>query len=181
MTPHRPRPRTRRRWTLVGAIGALALVATLFVLLEHISQPTGPAASVSTHHAARPQTAATTRTGPKETDAEGSAIRALATSLAHGGLPGDGALASALEGTAAQRPGADRQSSALQVLSLAQVLLDGGGITAGQFQDVVNVLQPTGATVTTTTVTLPSPSLLGPFFSGHGHGHDGGDRGGGQG
>jgi serine/threonine protein kinase len=42
-TPHRPRPRTRRRRALVGAIGALALLATLFVLLEQVSQPTGPA------------------------------------------------------------------------------------------------------------------------------------------
>ncbi len=181
MTPHRPRPGTRRRWTLVGAIGLLALVATLFVLLEQISQPTGPAASVATHHVARPRVTAATHSGTKETDPEGSAIRALATTLANGGLPGDGALASTLETTAAQPPGPDRQSSAQQVLSLAQVLLDGGGITSGQFQDVVNVLQPTGATVTTTTVTLPSPSLPAPFFSGHGHGHGGGDGGGGQG
>ncbi len=173
-TPHRPRRQTRRRRALVGAIGALALLATLFVLLEQISQPTGPAASVSKDHAARPRVTA-------PTDAEGSAIKTLATSIASGGLPGDGALADALETTAAQPPGADRQSSAQQVLSLAQVLLDGGGITSGQFEDVVSVLQPTGATVTTTTTTVPSPSLPGPFFSGPGRGHERGDGGGGQG
>lgn len=174
ITPHRPRPRTRGRRTLVAAIGALALVTTLVVLLEQVSQPTGPAASLSKHLVASPRVTA-------PTDAEGSAIKALATSLAGGGMPGDAALASALETTAAQPPGASRQSSAQQVLSLAQVLLNGGGITSGQFQNVTTVLQPTGATVTTTTVTVPSPSFTGPFFSGYGHGHGRRGGGGGQG
>ena len=82
--------------------------------------------------------------------------------------------------TAALPPGPDRQSSAQQDLSLARVLLAGGGITTGQYKDVVNVLQPTGATVTTTTVTVPSPSpsLPGPFFPGHGHKYGRGDSGG---
>ncbi len=106
-----------------------------------------------------------------------SAIAALATALAGGGLPGDGALASALQAAAAQQPGADLQSSAQEVLSLAQVLLNGGGITPGQYQDVVNVLQPTGATITPTPAT--GPSLPGPPAKGHGHGHDQGDGGGG--
>ena len=108
-----------------------------------------------------------------------AAIKTLATSLAGGALPGDGALAGALETTAARPPGPSRQSSAQEDLSLALVLLAGGGITTGQFQDVVNVLQPTGATVTTTTVTVPSPSpsLPGPFFPGHGHERGRGDSG----
>ena len=158
---------------LVAAIGVVALVTTLVVLLEQASQPTGPAASASKHRVARPGTAAAT-------DAERSAIKTLATSLAGGALPGDGALASVLETTAARPPGPSRQSSAQEDLSLALVLLAGGGITTGQFQDVVNVLQPTGATVTTTTVTVPSPSpsLPGPFFPGHGHEYGRGDSGG---
>jgi hypothetical protein len=85
-------------------------------------------------------------------------------------------LATALDATAAQPPGPDRQASAQQVLSLAQVLLDGGGITSEQYQDVVNVLEQTGATVptTTTTVTTPQPALPGPLFQGHGHDHGSG-------
>ena len=42
-------------------------------------------------------------------------------------------------------------------------------------------VQQGGSTVTTTTTTVPSPSLPGPFFSGHGRGHERGDGGGGQG
>ena len=129
----------------------------------------------------QPQTQALTRTTPPPPDSEGSAIRTLATSLASGGLPGDGALAVALGATAAAQPGPDRQASAQQVLSLARVLLDGGGISAGQYHDVVTVLQQTGATVTTTTTsTTPQPSLPGLFFQGHGHGHDRGDGPGGN-
>jgi hypothetical protein len=125
---------------------------------------------------AQPQTQAVTKPSPTTTpttDAESSAITTLAASLASGGYPGDGALASALQATAAQPPGADRQSAAQQALSLAGVLLDGGGITTGQYQDVITVLQPTGATVTTTTVTPPTvpQPLQTPFFGGHDHGH----------
>ena len=117
-------------------------------------------------------TQALTRPDQQPTDAEGSAIAALATSLADAGLPGDGALASALQQTAAQAPGPARQASAQQALSLAGVLLDGGGITSGQYQDVANVLEPTGATTTTTTVTAPPQPFQAPIFGGHGHGHD---------
>jgi hypothetical protein len=147
----------------------LALVVTLFLLLENFSQPTGPAASASKHQEARP---------PTRTDPEGSAIKALAASLADGGWSGDGALADALDTTAAQSPGASREAAAEQALSLAQVLLDGGSITSGQYQDAVNVLQPTGATVPAAAQTVPttpqtavSPSPLGPFFQGHGRDH----------
>jgi hypothetical protein len=165
------RARVRRRRALFAGLAVLALVATLFLLLEGRAQPTGPAASASKLHVARP------RAHP--TDSEAAAIKTLATSLADGGLPGDGPMANALDATAAQQPGADRQSSAQQALSLAQVLLNGGGITAGQYQDVVNVLQPTGATTTTTTpvtaatppVTTPSSPLPGQPLHDHGHGH----------
>jgi hypothetical protein len=86
-------------------------------------------------------------------------------------------LASALQATADQPPGADRQAAAQQALSLASLLLDGGGISSGQYRDVVNALQPTGATVTTTTTgpaptaTTPTQQFPIPLFPGHGHGH----------
>ena len=125
-----------------------------------------------------PRTQNLTRTTAQPGDAEGSALKTLATSLANGALPGDGALAAALLAVAAQQPGTDRQTSAQQVLSLAQVLLDGGGISTGQYQDVAGALQATGATVTTTTTTTTTaapPALPGPSFLGHGHGHERGD------
>ncbi len=155
----------------------VALAAVLLVLYEKDTRPTGPAAPVAAHHAARPKTQAVTHPDPTPTtDAESSAIASLATTLANGGLPGDGVLASALLATAAQSPGAAQQSSAQEALSLAAVLLDGGGITSGQYQDVVSVLQPTGATVTTT-VTAPSQRFHVPFFHGHGRGDGAGDQG----
>jgi serine/threonine-protein kinase len=177
-----PRGRVRRRRVLLAAVAALAFVSALVILLEGSSRPTGPAASAAKHPVTRPQTQpkaqaqAPTQTPP--TDAVSSAIAALATSLAGDGLPGDGALANALGATAGQPPGPDRQTSAQQVLSLAQVLLDGGGITSGQYQDVVNVLQPTGATVPTTPPTTPAQAP-GQFFQPHGHGDGQGDGGGG--
>jgi hypothetical protein len=169
-----PRSRVRRRRLALAALGVLALAAALFALLEYTARSTGPPAPAATHHATRPQTQAVTRsTMPQAPDAESSAITALAMSLADGGFPGDGALASALQATAAQPPGPGREASAEQALSLAGVLLDGGGITAGQYQNVVNVLQPTGATTTTTTTTAPAPApqFQIPFFQGHSHGH----------
>jgi tRNA A-37 threonylcarbamoyl transferase component Bud32 len=178
------RTSTRRRRRLVlAAVSAAFLGGTLFLLLDADAPSTGPTATTAKHHVARPQTQAVTKPSPTTTpttDAESSAITTLAASFASGGSPGDGALASALQATAAQTPGADRQSSAQQTLSLAGVLLNGGGITSEQYQDVVTVLQPTGATVTTTTVTTPTPPrpLQIPFFGGHGHGHG---PGGGQG
>ena len=74
-------------------------------------------------------------------------------------------MASALEATAAQGSGTARQSSAQQALVLARTLLDEGGLTSGQYQDVVNVL---GATAP---ITAPTPSVPWPFFQGHDHGH----------
>jgi serine/threonine-protein kinase len=172
--PRPPRRRVRRRRVLAAAVVALAVVAALVLLLGDNSPPPGPAASATKHHVARqPRTQATT-TLP--TDAESSAISALAATLASGGFPGDGALASALQAAAAQQPGVGRQSSAQEALSLAQVLLDGGGITPGQYQDVVNVLQATGVTITPTPATAPLP---GAPVKGHGHGQNQGDSGGG--
>ena len=172
------RPRARRRRVIVAAVLVLALAVTLFAVLWSGTQPTGPAASAAKHHV---RTQAVTRPAPQPADTEGSAITALATSLADGGLPGDGPLASALQQTAAQAPGPARQASAQQALSLAGVLLDGGGISSAQYQDAVNVLQPTGATTTTTTTstTVPAPPqpFQTPIFGGHGHGHDRGYQG----
>jgi hypothetical protein len=155
------------------------------VLLAAGTQSTGPTASPPAHHRVRPETQAVTRPSTTPTtDPVSSAITALATSLAQAGSPGDGALAAALQATADEPAGPDQQASAQQTLSLAGVLLDGGGITSGQYRDVVNVLQPTGATETTTT-TVPAPTATAPtqpfptpFFPGHGHGHGpGGDIG----
>jgi eukaryotic-like serine/threonine-protein kinase len=181
----RRRARVRRRRLALVVLGLLALGTAGFLLFEQEQDapPTAPTNPVATHHATSPQTRALTRPNTTPTtDAEDSAISALATSLADGGFPGDGALASALEATAAQPVGAGREAAAQQTLSLAGVLLDGGGITSGQYQDVVTVLEPTGATVTTTT-TAPAPPqpFQAPIFGGHGHGRDHGDGGGSQG
>ena len=55
-------------------------------------------------------------------------------------------------------------------LFLGMFVLTGGGITAAQYQDIVNVLTPTGATAPTTTKTLPSMLPRGPggLFGTHG-------------
>ena len=181
------RIRVRRRRLALAALAVVALAAAAFVLFEDKAQPNGPTSPVAQLHATSPQTRALTRPSTTPTtDAESSAISALATALAEGGFPGDGALARALQATAAQPTGADRESSAQQALSLAGVLLDGGGITAGQYQDVVSALEPTGAT-DTTTPPPPVQPLQVPFLQRHargqgrGDGGDGGDGGGGQG
>ena len=185
----RPRRKPHRHRALfaaaAGVVAAVVLVASLFLLLENTSQLTGPAASLSAHYGAR--TAARTT----DTDPERTAIRSLAASLAGGGLPGDAALAQALKATAAQPAGAGRTAHATEALSLAQVLLDGGGISSGQYQDVVDILGPTGATPPTTPDTapiVPTPLTGGPattsggglghvFGHGHGHGDGQGDQG----
>jgi hypothetical protein len=91
-----------------------------------------------------------------------TSIRAVARQLAGGGLPGDGVLAVALENTADQSAGPDRQAAAQRDLELGQVLLDGGGISSGQYQSVVAVLMQTGATEPTTTTTAPPPTTTVP-------------------
>jgi serine/threonine protein kinase len=172
--PPRPRDgsvRTRRRRLIGATVVALAIALALFVALWCGTQPTGPATSPAAHDG---RTQALTRPDTKPTDTEGPAITALATALANGGLPGDDTLAGALRETAAEPAGTARQASARQALSLAGVLLGAGGITPGQYQDVANVLHPTGTT-TTTTVTVPTQL---PFFHGHGHHHGEGYGGG---
>ena len=170
----RDRRRRRRRLEVAASLLVAALVATAWLVVADRPH-TGPAPSASSPRAAL--------TRASQPDAEGATIRALAAALAHGGLPGDRALAHALDATAALPPGPSRQAAAAQALSLAQVLLSGGGITSGQDQDVASVLQPTGVTTTTTTSTsLPTivpmpaqaPSPPGSLFGGHGHGHRGG-------
>jgi serine/threonine-protein kinase len=168
-----PRPRDGRaracRRRLIGAtVVALTVALGLFVALWCGTQPTGPATSPATHDG---RTQALTRPDTKPTDTEGSAITALATALANGGLPGDDALASALQETAAEPAGTARQASAQQALSLAGVLLGAGSITPGQYQDVASVLHPTDAPTTTTVTVLTQL----PFSHGHGHGHDHGE------
>jgi eukaryotic-like serine/threonine-protein kinase len=182
-TPQRQRgrgARVLRRRLALAVVALVALGTAGFLLFARDAGPTAPTNPVVKHHAASRQTRAVIRPSTTPTtDAEGSAISTLATSLADGGFPGDGALASALQATAAQPVGSGRQAAAQQTLALAGVLLDGGGITGGQYQDVVTVLQPTGATVTTTTAP-PQPRQT-PIFGGHGHGPGHGDGGDGQG
>ena len=157
----------RRRRGVIAAVALAGLIAILFVVLGSGGQPTGPTASASSHHAVQ-----------HSHDTQGGAIRSLATSLANAGLPGDGAMARALDVAAGQRPGANREAAAQQAILLAVVLLAGGGITSSQFQDVVSVLQPTGATVPTTTTTPASTVPSTPTPAGHGPHHDQGPGGG---
>jgi Protein kinase domain len=184
-----PAPPARRvRWrswwhfTLLAAIAVVLVVAASYWLAVGTAQPTGPATS---RGAATPPP---TSTHAHATDTERSSLRTLAAQIAQGGMPGDQAMATALDATAAEPAGTPRQASAEQALSLAQVLVNGNGITAEQYQDVVSALEATGATVPTTTTTttastttVPAPSF-GPF-GGHGfhHGHGDGEGDGGQG
>jgi eukaryotic-like serine/threonine-protein kinase len=171
------RPVRRHPWWHIALLAAIAVVLTATVaygLAVGTVQPTAPATS---RGAAAPP-ATSTRTHAK--DPERSAIRTVAAQIAQGGMPGDPAMAAALDATAAEPAGTQRQASAEQALSLAQVLVNGNGITADQYQDVVSTLQATGATVpttTTTTTTVPAPSLFEPF-GGHGFHHGHGDGGG---
>jgi eukaryotic-like serine/threonine-protein kinase len=172
-----PSPRRHRGWRRAALVlVALAvLLVTLFFVLLKTTQPTGRAGGTPSQHVAR-TTARQTTTTQAPQDPERTAIDTLATSLANGGLSGDGALASALTATAAEPAGPGREALAQQTLSLAQVLLDGGGITNGQYQEVVSALEPTGATPPTP-ITVPTPSQPGGLFggsgpgAGHGHGH----------
>ena len=174
-SPRQKRRRRRRLWFALVALAA-AGVALIAYFLVGRTAPSVPPAHAASHHAP-----AAGRHAP--TDSEGTAIRQAASSLAGQGQPGDASLAAALDATAAQSPGPGRQAAADQTLVLAQVLLAGGGITYGQYQDVVSVLGPTGAPVPTTPVpptTVAPTAPAGPPAS-HGHGHGHGDGQGDQG
>jgi hypothetical protein len=140
----RPASSRRHRRLVAIAVAMAFLAALIFLLWQGGSPPSGPSTG-------RPAASAQPR------DSEGLAIRELARSVSSAGLPGDTALASSLDATAAQKPGAGRIAAAENTLALAQVLLSGGGITYPQYQDVVSVLQATGATVPTTTVPSTAP------------------------
>jgi serine/threonine protein kinase len=161
-----------RRYLLPGVAALIVLVLLLLFLLAPGQSTRAPGSSTSG------TTAGEHHSGTSR-DPEGTAVRQLAASLRSDGLPGDTALASSLDATAAAKPGAARETAAEEALTLAGVLYAGGGISGTQFQDVANVLQPTGAPVPSTTVptTAPAPAP-GPKGSGPGHGH-GGDQGGG--
>jgi hypothetical protein len=170
----------RRSWwhfALLAAIAVVVVAAAAYWLAVGTAQPTAPATSGG---AATPPP---TSTRVHATDTERGALRTLAAQIAQGRMPGDQAMATALDATAAEPAGTLRQASAEQALSLAQVLENGNGITADQYQDVVSTLEATGATVpttTTTTTTVPPPSLFEPFGGHgfhHGHGDDQGDGG----
>jgi serine/threonine-protein kinase len=163
VAPSPPLTRRAPKAAIIGIAGAAVLVLLVFLLLSSTGQSSGPPASATSH-------GGTHRSAPA--DSERTAIRSLATSLASGGLPGDGALASALQATAAQPPGAARQAAAEQALLLGSVLLAGGGISPAQYQDVVSILEPTGAAVPTTTTTQPPNPAHDPGPGGH-KGQDG--------
>ena len=151
---------------IIGIAAAALLLIVIFLLLGATDQSSGPPASATSHGGTHHSASA---------DSERTAIRSLAASLASDGLPGDNALASALQATAAQPPGAAREAAAEQALLLGSVLLAGDGISAAQYQDVVSILQPTGAPVPTTTVPTTQPPPPGPGPGGHDkHGGQGG-------
>ena len=172
-TPLSPRSLVARRWRRYLLPGAAALIV-LALLLLFLLTPGEPAPT--TGSSTSRTTAVQHRTGTSK-DTEGTAIRQLASSLNGGGWPGDAALASSLDATAAAKPGTARAAAAEETLTLASVLFAGGGISGTQFQDVTSVLQPTGASVPTTTVPTTAPAPPGHGGPGHGHG-GGGDQGG---
>ena len=145
--PPAPPRHARSRWSRYLLPGvAVAIVAVLLLLFVFEGgQPTSPSASSTSR--------TTAVVHPSPSDAQATAITQLAASLADGGLPGDRALASALDARPPRSQASGGSPPRQASLTLAGVLLAGGGITEGQFQDVATVLQPTGATVPTTTTT----------------------------
>ena len=136
-------------------------------------------AAAATHHAARPRTQAVTRSSATQVPTP----RAPPSRPSPHRSPTGAARVTGRWPAPCRRPPRNRrapiaQASAQQALSLAGVLLDGAASPPGQYQDVVDVLQPTGATVTTTTTAPPTPAppFQAPFFQGHGHGHGHGRR-----
>ena len=151
--PHaRPRRRVWRRRLALAAVGLLALGAAGVLRSNWTRSRRPPTNPVATHHATRPQTRRSpVRARHPRPTPRARPFRRSPRRWRTEGSPETAPLARALEATAAQPAGAGREAAAQQALLLAGVLLDGGGITSGQYQDVVTVLQPTGATVTTTT------------------------------
>jgi eukaryotic-like serine/threonine-protein kinase len=187
LPPQRGSRRRRRR--LVGLTLAGVVVLMLGAALVFGVDPGVLQRSTTTPSINHPSTQASTQSGATPTtdaDPEATSIRATARDLAGGGLPGDGVLAIALENTADQPPGPQRQAAAQQDLELGQVLLAGGGISSDQYQSVAAVLEQTGATEpTTTTTTTPPPTTSSPSVQplrptppashGHHHHHGGGN------
>jgi hypothetical protein len=90
-------------------------------------------------------------------------------------------MAQALNETAAQPQGSARVALAQQALSLAQVLLAGGGISSAQYQDAVSALQAAGASPASVP---PDPLPFNnppPAAPDHGHGDGDGGQGAGPG
>jgi serine/threonine protein kinase len=188
--PRSPRESRRRRLIVLALACVVVAILGAAVALgvdPGVLQPSTttahkpPSTQASTHHGATPTTS---------TDPEATSIRTVAQQISAGGSPGDAVLAVALENTADQPAGPDRQAAAQQDLELGQVLLVGGGISPDQYQSVVAVLEQTGATApTTTTTTAPTtpsprtggePSVQPPAPSppaSHGHHHHGGGNG----
>ncbi len=158
------------RWRRFVLPGAAALIVLLLLLLLFLLTP---GQSAPQHGTAASRTTAVHHQARSGRDPQATALRQLATSVAGGGLPGDAALATSLEATAAAKAGAARETAAQATLTLAGVLYAGGGISGTQFQDVADELQSTGATVPTTTVPTTQPTPPGPGGKGHGHGGDG--------
>ncbi len=130
----RPTASPVRRRRMIGLVLACAVTVVLGVVLlvaldpgalqpSTATLPKTPHAQVSTDRGTAPTTAA---------DPVAEAIRAEARQLASGGLPGDAALAVALEDAADQPAGPDRQAAAQRDLELGQVLVDSGGIERGR-------------------------------------------------
>ncbi len=152
----------------------LAGVATLVVLALLVLFLLTPGPSAPSHNSATSGTTAIHHVAKAVRHPQATAIRQLAASIAGGGWPGDAALATSLDATAAATAGAARETAAQATLTLAGVLYAGGGISGTQFQDVASALQSTGATVPTTTVpTTQPPPPPGGHGPGHGHGGDG--------
>lgn len=160
------------RWhgyLLPGLAAAIVLVLLLLFLFT-------PGQSAPAHGSATSATTAVHHQAKAGRDPQAAAFRQLATSIAGGGWPGDAALASSLDATAAAKAGTARQTAAEATMALAGVLYAGGGISGTQFQDVVNALQATGATVPTTTVPTTTPPPKAPAGHGGGPGGHGGDH-----
>jgi hypothetical protein len=168
-SPPAPSLRVAHRWRRLLFPGAAALIVLLLLLLFLLT----PGRSAPRHGSAASGTTAVHHQAKAGRDPQAAAIRQLAASLAGGGLPGDAALATSLDATAAAKAGVARETAAQATLALAGVLYAGGGISGTQFQDVANELQSTGATVPTTTVPTTQPTAPGPGGKDHGHGGDG--------